>query len=176
MTATPLAPSQPHTRAAAAGADPSLVYQTFLTAIGARDLPGVLACMTGHYGFGLSQHYRHSKFCQFFELWCGIYPSKADVVAWFIDGDTATLEVANEINGVVVASHVGLAIERGAWRVAWERFEGGRNRLHLHTATPEATAHESQSRASRPCPRRRVGDHIGSETDSRDFFPHYATG
>ena|SRR5450432_1630615 len=110
--------------------NPAQAYAAFLAAVARRDANAVLARMSEDYSRKLRGYRSRPDFARFFELWCENFPRHSEVVACFIDGDTATMETTSEDDGgSLAAGRVVMVLNDGRWRVASERCDNGRTRI-----------------------------------------------
>jgi ketosteroid isomerase-like protein len=116
--------------------NPAQAYAEFLAAVGRRDANSVLARMSEDYSRKLRGYRSRHNFAQFFALWCENYPRHQDVVACFIDGDTAILETTNAGASGLLAGRVVMVLNEGRWRVGSEHCDDERIRIPTGRLSP----------------------------------------
>ncbi|QBB71455.1 nuclear transport factor 2 family protein [Pseudolysobacter antarcticus] len=116
--------------------DPAAIYASYIVAVAQRDLATVLALASEDYAGGLRRSRGSASFMAFFGMWCENYPAHRDVLACFIDGDTAILETVVEIAQVAMPGRVALIHDGDNWRVHSERCGNGHRRMPTPRLSP----------------------------------------
>src|ERR1700722_5222705 len=109
--------------------DPGHAYQQYSAAIEQRDLAGVLGKLSDGYGCHLRAAYRKSRFPALFELWCETFPRLIGVVAYFIDGNCATVELLLKCDNGTETGYAVMLRDGEGWCVDFEHRANGRTRI-----------------------------------------------
>lgn len=116
--------------------EPARTYAQLAAAIAQRDVEGVLVGLSPAYGRHLRAARAKRRFPALFELWCETFPRLIDVIACFVDGDSATLETLVECDGGAECGRVILVHDGAGWRIDSERCANGRTRIPLGRLSP----------------------------------------
>ncbi len=132
--------------------DPARAYLQYAAAIEHRDVESVLGRLSVDYGRHLRAAHRKG-FPALFELWCETFPRLLAVVACFVDGDCATVEMLLKSDGKVETGHAVLLLQGARWCVDFECRANGSTRIpagrfHFGSLRP-ATASALVSQVSR---------------------------
>src|SRR6201996_7253577 len=101
--------------------DPARAYVKYAAAIQHRDVEGVLEKLSDDYGRHLRAAHEKGRFPALFELWCETFPRLLGVVAYFVDGDCATIEMLLQSDGRVETGYATLVRRATGWCVDFER-------------------------------------------------------
>jgi hypothetical protein len=109
--------------------DPARAYVKYAAAIQHRDVEAVLEKLSEDYGRHLRAAHEMGRFPALFELWCETFPRLVGVVACFVDGDCATVEMLLQSDGRVETGYATLVRHAADWFVDFERRASGLARI-----------------------------------------------
>ncbi len=117
--------------------DPAHAYVKYAAAIQRRDVAGVLERLSDGYGRHLRAAHEKDRFPALFELWCETFPRLIGVVAYFVDGDCATIEMLLQSDGRTETGYATLVRHAAGWCVDFERRTNGLARIPSGRALAE---------------------------------------
>ena len=109
--------------------DPGHAYLQYAAAIEQRDVEGVLGKLSDGYGRHLKAAHQKGRFPALFELWCETFPRLVAIVAYFVDGDCATVELRLKCDGQFETGYAVLVQHGSKWCVDFECRANGRMRI-----------------------------------------------